>query len=105
MKDKLTNMQNILITGSTGFIGSNILKGLINNSNIYITTRRKIKKKNVNVLHFKNHLDLNKKLKKIKIDIINLKNHTISDIRKLTLANIEFGTILLENLKYIHKKI
>ncbi len=111
MKDKLTNMQNILITGSTGFIGSNILKSLINNSNIYITTRNKIKKKkNVNVLYFKNHLDLNKKLKKIKIDIIihcgthYVKNHTISDIRKLTLANIEFGTILLENLKYMKVK-
>ena len=53
MKDKLTNMQNILITGSTGFIGSNILKSLINNSNIYITTRNKNKEeKNVNVLYF-----------------------------------------------------
>ena len=50
-------------------------------------------------------MDLNKKLKKIKIDIIihcgthYVKNHNVSDINKLTLANIEFGVILLENLK------
>ena len=104
-------MQNILITGSTGFIGSNILRKLIKNSNIFITTRRKInKRKNINVIYFRNHLDLNKKLKKIKIDTIihcgthYVKNHTTSDIRKLTLANIEFGTILLENLKYMKVK-
>ena len=65
-------MQNILITGSSGFIGSNILLNILNKHNIYITSRSKIsiKLKELKVIHYKNHLDLNKKLKKIKIDII-----------------------------------
>ena len=100
-------MQNILITGSSGFIGSNILLNIHNKHNIYITSRSKIsnKLKELKVIHYKNHLDLNKKLKKIKIDVIihcgthYVKNHNVSDINKLTLANIEFGVILLENLK------
>ena len=100
-------MQNILITGSSGFIGSNILLNIFNKHHIYITSRSKIsnKLKELKVIHYKNHLDLNKKLKKIKIDVIihcgthYVKNHNVSDINKLTLANIEFGVILLENLK------
>ena len=105
-------MQNILITGSSGFIGSNILLNIFNKHNIYITSRSKIsiKLKELKVIHYKNHLDLNKKLKKIKIDIIihcgthYVKNHNVSDINKLTLANIEFGVILLENLKSMKVK-
>lgn len=105
-------MQNLLITGSSGFIGSNILLNLLNKYNIYITSRRKINKKfkKLKVIYFKNHLDLNKKLKKIKIDIIihcgthYVKNHNFSDINKLTLANIEFGVILLENLNSMRVK-
>ena len=105
-------MQNILITGSSGFIGSNILLDIINKHNIYITSRRKIneKYKKLKVIYYKNHFDLNKKLRKIKIDIIihcgthYVKNHNFSDINKLTLANIEFGVILLENLKSMKVK-
>ena len=105
-------MQNLLITGSSGFIGSNILLNLLSKYNIYITSRRKINKKfkKLKVIYFKNHLDLNKKLKKIKIDIIihcgthYVKNHNFSDINKLTLANIEFGVILLENLNLMRVK-
>ena len=105
-------MQNILITGSSGFIGSNILLDIINKHNIYITSRRKINKKlkRLKVIYYKNHTDLNKKLRKIKIDIIihcgthYVKNHNFSDINKLTLANIEFGLILLENLKSMKVK-
>ena len=100
-------MQNILITGSSGFIGSNILNDLLNNCNIYVTSRKKVidKRRNIKLIYFKNHDELNKKLKKIKIDTIvhcgthYVKNHTFSDIKKLLLANIEFGIILLENLK------
>lgn len=105
-------MQNILITGSSGFIGSNILLDMIDKHNIYITSRREIneKHKKLKVIYYKNHFDLNKKLRKIKIDIIihcgthYVKNHNFSDINKLTLANIEFGVILLENLKSMKVK-
>lgn len=103
-------MQNILITGSSGFIGSNILLNILRDHNIYITSRSNKKLKKVKVIYYKSHLDLNKKLKKIKIDIIihcgthYVKNHNFSDINKLTLANIEFGVILLENLKSMKVK-
>ena len=100
-------MQNILITGSSGFIGSNILDNLLNNCNIYVTSRKKIiyKRGNIKLIYFKNHNELNKKLKKIKIDTIihcgthYVKNHTFADIKKLLLANIEFGIIIWPNLK------
>jgi len=105
-------MQNILITGSSGFIGSNILNSLHRNYNIYITSRKNVskKRKKVHVIYFKNHSELNKKLKKIKIDTVihcgthYVKNHSFSDIKKLITANIEFGVILLENLKSMKVK-
>tara|TARA_Y100000741_G_C18245343_1_gene555307 strand:+ start:1075 stop:1923 length:849 start_codon:yes stop_codon:yes gene_type:complete len=104
-------MKNLLITGSTGFIGSNILNSLLKNYNIFVTSRRKsFKQKNVTKIYFKNHDDLNDKLKKIRIDMIihcgthYVKNHNFSDIHKLIKANIEFGIILLENLKIMRVK-
>ena len=67
-------MKKILLTGSTGFIGSEILKNLPTNNIIYITLRKRVKnlKKNKNVVQilFKNHNQLNKRLKKIKIDYV-----------------------------------
>ena len=52
-------MKNLLITGSTGFIGSNILNSLLKNYNIFVTSRRKsFKQKNVTKIYFKNHDDL-----------------------------------------------
>ena len=111
MSNKLSNMKNLLITGSTGFIGSNILNSLLKNYNIFVTSRRKsFKQKNVTKIYFKNHDDLNNKLKKIRIDMIihcsthYVKNHNFSDIHKLIKANIEFGIILLENLKIMRVK-
>ena len=102
-------MKNILITGSTGFIGSNILDNLSKTYNIFVTTRKKtLNQKSVNKIYFKNHTELNKKLKKIKINTIihcgthYVKNHNFLDIHKIIKANIEFGIVLLENLKIMH---
>jgi len=104
-------MKNLLITGSTGFIGSNLSNELSKKYNVFVTSRNKsFKQKNLKKIYFKNHIDLNKKLKKIKIDIIihcgthYVKNHSFLDIHKIIKANIEFGIVLLENLKAMKVK-
>ena len=62
-------MKNILITGSNGFVGSNILNELLPKYKIYVTARKKFfrkrkKDKNLFFIIFENHSDLNLKLKK-----------------------------------------
>jgi nucleoside-diphosphate-sugar epimerase len=104
-------MKNLLITGSTGFIGSNLSDRLSKKFNIFVTSRNKsFKQKNLKNIYFKNHDHLNKELKKIKIDIVihcgthYVKNHSFFDIHKIVKANIEFGIVLLENLKTMRVK-
>ena len=71
-------MKKILITGSTGFIGSNIFLNIKNNFKIYLLLRRKprekkinfIKNQNIKIINFKNYDELNFKIKKISVDII-----------------------------------
>ena len=55
-------MKNILVTGSTGFIGSNIVRILKNKYKITALIRNKKKNKknkNINYLFFKNNEHLN----------------------------------------------
>ena len=103
-------MKKILITGSNGFVGKNILIELLSKYKIYVTVRkeffrqRKRTDKNLLFIIFKNHNDLNIKLKKIKVDYVihcatnYLKVHNSNDIYDLINANITFGNIILENL-------
>ena len=60
-------MKKILITGTGGFLGSNILKSLVKSNTVYATARKKIisNHKNLKYIFFYNHSDLIKKLKKI----------------------------------------
>ena len=107
-------MNKILLTGSSGFIGSEILDQLSKNNIIYITQRnkKKISKNNQNIknIYFKNYDNLNFKLSKLKVDIVihcathYVKNHTSKDIKKLSESNILFGNIILENLKVMNVK-
>ena len=110
-------MNNILITGSTGFLGSNLLNSLYNSNKIYLIIRKKnkiknlIKKyKNINIIFYNKFDELNKKLKKCKIDIVihcathYVRNHNYSDVKKLNDSNIILGNILLENLKHMKVK-
>ena len=107
-------MNKILLTGSTGFIGSEILDQLSKNNIIYITQRniKKVSKNNQNIknIYFKNYDNLNFKLSKLKVDIVihcathYVKNHTSKDIKKLSESNILFGNIILENLKVMNVK-
>ena len=98
-------MKKILLTGSTGFVGSAILEELSKKHSIYCLNRKKIKQSNkFKNIYFKNYDDLNKKLKKIQVDTVihcathYVKYHNINDIRKLSESNIIFGNIILENL-------
>ena len=107
-------MKNILLTGSTGFIGSELLKYLSNYNKVYITVRKKYKinsnNKNINKIYFNSHKNLSYKIKKLKIDTVvhcathYVKNHNFEDIKKLSESNILFGNIILENLKIMRVK-
>jgi len=64
-------VKTILLTGSTGFVGSAILKVLIKKYKIICLNRKKVKQiKNVKNIYFKDYDDLNKKLKSIKVDVV-----------------------------------
>ena len=107
-------MKNILLTGSTGFIGSELLKYLSSYNKVYITLRRKYKinsnNKNIIKIYFNSHKNLNYKIKKLKIDTVvhcathYVKNHNFKDIKELSESNILFGNIILENLKIMRVK-
>lgn len=106
-------MKKILITGATGFIGSNILDKLRSDYKITSLIRKKIKyrlRKNINFLYFKNLNHLDKILKKEKFDIIihcathYKKKHTKKDIKMMIDANIHLGNIILENYKILQFK-
>ena len=107
-------MKNILLTGSTGFIGSELLKYLSNYNKVYITVRKKYKvnlnNKNINKIYFNSYKNLRYKIKKLKIDTVvhcathYVKNHNFEDIKELSESNILFGNIILENLKIMRVK-
>ena len=64
-------MYKILLTGSSGFIGSNILNNFSKDYKFYILVRKKplktyLKNKNIKVIQFKNYNSLNLKLKKMR---------------------------------------
>tara|TARA_B100001989_G_scaffold105994_1_gene74200 strand:- start:163 stop:1029 length:867 start_codon:yes stop_codon:yes gene_type:complete len=103
-------VHKILLTGSSGFIGSNILNSFSKDYKFYILVRKKpikryLKNKNIKIIKFKKYNSLNSKLKKIKIDTVihcathYVKDHKFQDIEKLCYSNLIFGNIILENLK------
>ena len=106
---------NILITGCTGFIGSNILTKFQNSNKIYIILRnkknnKKFKNKNIKIINYKNYDELNKKISKIKAELIihtathYAKTHNEKDLKEFSNSNILFGNIILENLKSMKTK-
>lgn len=108
-------MPNILLTGATGFIGSNILKEIQLNNKVFaikrIKSKKKIKKtKNIKIINFKDYNTLSNKLKKIKVDTIihcathYKKEHLYKDIYKFADSNILLGNIILENMKILNAK-
>ena len=107
-------MKKILLTGSTGFIGSELLKSLSNYNKVYITLRKKnninLNNKNIIKIYFNSYKNLSHKFKKLKIDTVihcathYVKNHKFEDMKKFSESNILFGNIILENLKIMRVK-
>ena len=101
-------MDNIIITGASGFIGKNILNFYKDKKIIVVTRRKKIKNsKFVKVINYKNFDELILKLKKIKARIVIhcathcVKKHKLDDIKNINEANILLGNIILEMSKNI----
>ena len=107
-------MYKILLTGSSGFIGSELLNELSKKYKIYVTIRKKRKNlnqnQNINEIFFKNYEQLNRKLKNVRVDVVihcathYVKYHNEKDIKKLAESNILFGNLILENLKKMKVK-
>ena len=107
-------MKKILLTGSTGFIGSALLDNISKKNKVYITVRKKdkilLKNKNISKIYFDDYDKLNRKLKKIKVNTVihcathYVKKHNYDDLKKLSNANILFGNIILENLEVMNVK-
>ena len=99
----------ILITGGTGFIGSNIITSLYEKNKIILIVRDKknnnlFKKKNIKIINYKNYNELNNKLNKIKVDTVihaathYSKIHNFNDLTHFSNSNILFGILMELNL-------
>jgi nucleoside-diphosphate-sugar epimerase len=111
--------KKILITGSTGFIGSHIKEYLLKKNYLVIDilrkkNKKKIKKiyKNYKPIFYNNIYDLEKKIKKIQYNIIincatfYSKNYDCKTVLELIKTNILFSTlIIIGNQKNLKKVI
>ena len=108
-------MYKILLTGSSGFIGSNILNSFSEKYKIFLVVRKKyqnkvFKNKNIKLIKYNSYESLNYKLKQIKVDAVihcathYVKNHEFSDLKKFCNSNILLGNIILENLNIMGVK-
>jgi len=102
-------MKKILLTGATGFLGSELLKSFTLQYDVYIITRHKslnknFPKKKIKIISYKTFGELNKKLIRLKLDYVvhcathYVKQHNFDDLEKLNKSNILFGNVILENL-------
>ena len=110
-------MKKIIITGSNGFIGSSLVSSLNKKYKLILLIRVKQNKKknlnfskNITYKYFKNNEQLDDILKKVKAEWLihcatyYVKKHQSDDLDKLINSNIEFGTMLLDNLKIMGVK-
>jgi CDP-3, 6-dideoxy-D-glycero-L-glycero-4-hexulose-4-reductase len=116
-------MRNFLITGASGFIGSNFLKNFSNKNNIYYILLKNSKKNknfrncfksnNKNFLFFKKYSQIYRLVKKLKINFfINFaayytKDNNFKNTEQLIKSNILFPSLVLEsiNKKYLKKAV
>ena len=115
-------MKNILITGASGFIGTNFINRFSKNYNFYAVLKnskknqdwsKKNKSKNVKIIFFSNYLNLYNIIKKKEFDIflnlatLYLKDYDFKKINNLIESNIIFPSLLTSvlNKKKIKKII
>ena len=112
-------MKSILLTGGTGFIGTNLINSFKEKFRIYILKRKSNKKlnikkyKNIFIINYKNLNEIENLLCKKKINyFINLATHysnqnDSSNLLKIIESNILFPSIVLNsiNKKYLKKVI
>ena len=111
-------MKTIIITGSNGFIGSNIVNALSEKNKLILLLRVKknskkikyISTRNILFKYFKDYSELKMILKKTSASWVihcathYVKNHEFNDINKIIDSNIELGTVLLDNLDIMRVK-
>ena len=96
LKEFLKIMKNLLITGSTGFIGKKLLKKLVKNYNVWCLVRDYQNSKNKNVRYIEHNLSYD-------IPIINLPNNIDTVIHLIILINTgHFQIMLTKLLALIH---
>jgi len=108
------NIKSVLLTGATGFVGTNLLKSLVDcNYNISILKLAQtnlpdnlINNKSINCyIYDGSNQSVEKVFNEISFDVVIhlaslvLSSHDSDDIPKLVNSNILFGTQLLENMK------
>lgn len=108
-------MKKILITGTTGFIGKNLLHHFLKKKYFVFSVLRKSKKnikfvsdykiyKNFKGIIFSNTDEIKRKILNYKIDYVihaatyYVKEHKFSDINKIVQSNILFPTIIIDVL-------
>ena len=109
----MNKKERILITGSTGFIGKELVKKLIlNNKNVFLLCRKSsntkcfdsFKKKLEIIKTNTNNKNIIKEIKKIKPNVIfhlaanQIKKHSSKNISNLYNANLLFGIYILESI-------
>ena len=106
-------MKKILLTGSNGFVGSNLLEELSKKYKVFCITRSKKKNKiqqnifSINPNDLKNILEKNKFYSIIHCATHYKKTHLNNDIDQMINSNIHLGNLILENknTKYCKKFI
>jgi len=105
-------MYDYLITGATGFVGSNIIKNFGSKKIVVITRKKNFKfnSKLLKIIYIKEPSDLFSKLKKIKVKTVihsathYVKSHKKKDIKNIHNANLVLGNIILEMSKELEFK-
>lgn len=113
-------MKKALITGGTGFIGSNLCRRLLKDGwKIFLITKKKFGYDNIIDIKEKleiyeyeaNFFELMEYIKKINVDVVFhlastiITEHKPEDVHKILQGNITFGTEILEAMKYSNTKL